>query len=143
MLSWMGLNEKSPKEEMREHLREYFGKEEQRLTDYFNHDQTNGNSAGLAILLTELMINGTFQNNLPIAVTGTINGKGDVTAVGGIKEKIQIAEKSGFQFMIIPTENSKEAETSQKELHTNILIFDVDHVDEAVELINYLNEKYK
>ena len=143
LLSWLGLNEKSPKEEMREYLREYFGKEEQRLTDYFNYDSATGNSAGLAILLTELMINGTFQNHLPIAVTGAINGKGEVTAVGGIKEKIQIAEKSGFQFMIIPSENSKEAETFQKEINTNIRIFDVNHVDEAVEQINYLNEKYK
>jgi len=143
LLSWLGLNERSPKEKMREDLREYFGKEEQRLTDYFNYDQATGNSAGLAILLTELMINGTFQNHLPIAVTGAINGKGEVTAVGGIKEKIQIAEKSGFQFMIIPSENSKEAETFQKELNTNIRIFNVNHVDEAVEQINYLNEKYK
>jgi len=141
LLSWFG--QKSPKEKMREDLREYFGKEEQRLTDYFKNDQAIGNSAGLAILLTELMINGTFQNHLPIAVTGAINGKGEVSAVGGIKEKIQIAEKSGFQFMFIPSENSKEAETFQKELNTNIRIFDVNHVDEAVEQINYLNEKYK
>ncbi len=143
LLSWLGLNEKSPKEEMREYLREYFGEEDQRLTDYFNYDQATGDSAGLAILLTELMINGTFQNYLPIAVTGAINGKGEVTAVGGIKEKIQIAEKSGFKFMIIPSENSKEAETFQKEINTNIRILDVSHVDEAVEQINYLNEKYK
>lgn len=143
LLSWLGLTERSPKEKMREDLREYFGKEEQRLTDYFKNDQATGNSAGLAILLTELMLNGTFQNHLPIAVTGAINGKGEVTAVGGIKEKIQIADKSGFQFMIIPSENSIEAETFQKELNTNIRIFDVKLVDEAVEQINSLNEKYK
>jgi len=141
LLSWFGQT--SPKEKMREDLKEYFGKEEQRITDYFKDDQAIGNSAGLAILLTELMINGAFQNHLPIAVTGAINGKGEVTAVGGIKEKIQIAEKSGFQFMFIPSENSKEAEIFQKELNTNIRIFDVNHVDEAVEQINYLNEKYK
>lgn len=141
LLSWFG--QKSPKEKMREDLSEYFGKEEQRLTDYFKNDQSIGNSSGLALLLTELMINGTFQNQLPIAVTGAINGKGEVTAVGGIKEKIQIAEKSGFQFMFIPRENSKEADTFQKELNTNIRIFDVNHVDEAVEQINYMNEKYK
>ncbi|MGE7602564.1 S16 family serine protease [Peribacillus sp. NPDC097675] len=143
LLSWFGLNAKSPKEKMREDLREYFGKEEQRLTDYFHNDHATGNSAGLAILLTELIINGTFQNHIPIAVTGAINGKGEVTAVGGIKEKIQIAEKSGFQFMIIPSENGKEAETFQKELHANIRILDVNQVDEAVKQINYLNDIYK
>lgn len=89
------------------------------------------------------MINGTFQNHIPIAVTGAINGKGEVKAVGGIKEKIRIVEKSGFQFMIIPSENSKEAETLKKELNTNIQIFDVNHIDEAVKQIYYLNEKYK
>jgi len=67
LLSWLMLNEKSPKEKMREDLREYFGKEEPRLTDYFKSDQAIGNSAGLAILLTELMINGTFQNQQILA----------------------------------------------------------------------------
>lgn len=143
LLSWFGLDERSQKEKMREDLREYFGKEEQRLTDYFNYDQAQGNSAGLAIILTELIINGDFLNHIPIAVTGAINGKGEVTAVGGIKEKIQIAEKSGFQFIIIPSENGKEAETFQKELHANIRIINVNQVDEAVKQINYLNEEYK
>ena len=45
--------------------------------------------------------------------------------------------------MIITRENSKEAETFQKEINTNIRIIDVNHVDKAVEQINYLNEKYK
>lgn len=94
LLSWFG--QKSPKEKMREDLREYFGKEEQRLTDYFKNDQTIGNSSGLALLLTELMINGTFQNQLPIAVTGAINGKGEVTAVGVSKKKYKLQKNPVF-----------------------------------------------
>lgn len=142
LLQWLKVNSKSPKEEMRANLKQYFGKEEQRLTDFFNTDLAEGSSSGLSLLLTELIIRGELQNHLPIAVTGSINGDGDVSAIGLLKEKIQIAEKAGFQFMMIPSENAKEARKIQKELKTKIEIIDVGHVDEAVELINYLNDKY-
>ena len=141
ILEWLNLNGKSPKEEMREHLKQYFGKEEQRLTDYFSRDRAVGDSSGLSLLLTELILMGGLQNDLPLAVTGKINGEGDVLAIGSLKEKIQIAEKAGFQFMIIPSENALEAVNLQKELKTTIEIFDVNHVDKAVELITYLNGK--
>ena len=39
---------------------------------------------------------GDFQNQLPIAVKGSINKNGDVFSVGNMKEKIQITEKLVF-----------------------------------------------
>ncbi|WP_342577834.1 S16 family serine protease [Psychrobacillus sp. FSL K6-2843] len=143
LLSWIHLNEKSPKDKMRENLKQYFGKEEVRLTDYFKHDQAIGDSSGLSLLLTELIIKGELQNRLKIAVTGAIDGDGNVSAIGGLKEKLQTADKYDFHFMIIPSENAKEAVAIQKELKLNMEVYDVEHVDGAVELINDLNEKYR
>ena len=44
--------------------------------------------------------------------------------------------------MIIPSENAEEVATIQKEIKANVEIFDVSHVDEAVQLIHDLNEKH-
>ena len=78
---------------------------------------------------------------MPIAVTGAINENGDVFSVGNMKEKIQITEKTGIQFLIIPSQNAEEVTAIQKELKANVEIFDVSHVDEAVQLIQNLNAK--
>lgn len=142
IFEWLQLK-KTPKEEMRENLKLYFGKEEARLTEYFKHDKGIGDSAGLSLLLTELIIKGELQNGLRLAITGAIDAEGNVLAVGGLREKLQNVKKYNFPFMIIPSENAKEAETLQRELKLNIEVIDVEHVDEAIEVINDLNEKYK
>lgn len=128
---------------MRENLKLYFGKEEARLTEYFKHDKAGGDSAGLSLLLTELIIKGELQNGLRLAITGAVDGNGNVLAIGGLREKLQNVKKYGFPFMIIPSENAKEAEALQRELKLNIEVFDVDHVEEAIEVINDLNKKYR
>lgn len=135
--------QKSPKEKMRENLKLYFGKEEARLSEYFKHDEAIGDSAGLSLLLTELIIKGELQNSLRLAITGAIDAEGNVLAIGGLREKLQNVEKYGFPFMIIPSENAKEAEVIQRELNLNIEVFDVNHVEEAIEVIDTLNEKYR
>ncbi|MEK4523578.1 S16 family serine protease [Psychrobacillus sp. FSL W7-1457] len=142
IFEWLQLK-KTPKEEMRENLKLYFGKEEARLTEYFKHDKAIGDSAGLSLLLTELIIKGELQNDLRLAITGAIDAEGNVLAIGGLREKLQNVNKYGFPFIIIPSENAKEAETLQRELKLNIEVFDVEHVEEAIEVINDLNEKYK
>ena len=142
IFEWLQLK-KTPKEEMRENLKRYFGKEEARLTEYFKHDKAIGDSAGLSLLLTELIIKGELQNGLRLAITGAIDAEGNILAVGGLREKLQNVKKYDFPFMIIPSENAKEAETLQRELKLNIEVFDVEHVEEAIEVINDLNEKYK
>ena len=142
IFEWLQLK-KTPKEEMRENLKLYFGKEEARLTEYFKHDKAVGDSAGLSLLLTELIIKGELQNNLRLAITGAIDSEGNVLAIGGLREKLQNVKKYGFPFIIIPSENAKEAETLQRELKLNIEVFDVEHVEEAIKVINDLNEKYK
>lgn len=142
IFEWLQLK-KTPKEEMRENLKLYFGKEEARLTEYFKHDKAGGDSAGLSLLLTELIIKGELQNGLRLAITGAVDGNGNVLAIGGLREKLQNVKKYGFPFMIIPSENAKEAEALQRELKLNIEVFDVDHVEEAIEVINDLNKKYR
>nr|WP_283175714.1 S16 family serine protease [Lysinibacillus sp. Bpr_S20] len=101
----------------------------------------DGNSAGLGLALTGLIMRGDVQNDVPIAVTGAISETGEVLPIGLLKEKILIAEKSSVPFMIIPTKNAEEAAQIQKEHNINVKILDVSKIDEAVQLINEINNQ--
>ncbi|MBK3496090.1 hypothetical protein JFL43_14705 [Viridibacillus sp. YIM B01967] len=142
LLQWIHL-QKSEVEQMRENVKHYLGQENENINEFLNNDQNEGSSAGLGLVLSELIMRGDLQNDLSIAVTGGISAKGDVVSVGILKEKIQIAERYALSFMIIPSENAEEVAEIQKELSLNIQIFDVAHIDEAVQLINELNDKNK
>lgn len=142
ILKWLHL-QKSEVDQMKENVNHYLGKEDVRINEFFNQDNIGGNSAGLGLALTGLILQGDLQNNVAVAVTGAISETGDVLPIGVLKEKILIAEKYGLPFMIIPSKNAEEAAQIQKELNINIEILDVAHIDEAVQLINEMNDKTK
>lgn len=128
-------------EESENNVKKFLGQEDEWLNNFFNREQISGDSAGLNLVLSGLYKRGKFINEIPIAVTGAINEKGDVFSVDYIKEKIQTTERSGIPFMIVPSENAEEVAKVQNELKTNVEIFDVSSVDEALQIINDLNEK--
>lgn len=142
LLDWL-LLKKNDFEQMRESVNHYLGQEDATINEFLNRDHIGGNSAGLGLALIGLIIRGDLQNDLSFAVTGAISKTGDVLPIGLIKEKIQIAEVSGYSYMIIPSENAEEAAIIQKEQNITMQIFDVSHIDEAVQMINELNDKNK
>ncbi|QGG51536.1 hypothetical protein GDS87_11515 [Lysinibacillus pakistanensis] len=142
ILKWLHL-QKSEVDQMKENVNHYLGKEDVRINEFFNQDNIGGNSAGLGLALTGLILQGDLQNNVAIAVTGAISETGDVLPIGVLKEKILIAEKYGLPFMIIPSKNAEEAAQIQKEQNIHMKILDVAHIDEAVQLISEMNDKTK
>jgi len=142
ILKWLHL-QKSEVDQMKENVNHYLGKEDVRINEFFNQDNIGGNSAGLGLALTGLILQGDLQNNVAIAVTGAISETGDVLPIGVLKEKILIAEKYGLLFMIIPSKNAEEAAQIQKEQNIHMKILDVAHIDEAVQLISEMNDKTK
>lgn len=141
ILLWLHLQKESI-EETEDNVKKYLGQEDEWLNNFFNREQISGDSAGLNLVLNGLYKRGKFKSEIPIAVTGAINGKGDVFPVEYIKEKVKITEKSGIEFMIIPSENAEEVANVQNELKANVEIFDVSNVDEAIQIINDLNKKH-
>lgn len=141
LLLWLHL-QKEPIEETEHNVKKYLGQEDEWLSEFFGREQIGGDSAGLSLVLTGLYKRGSLKNQIPIAITGAINEKGDVFPVGYMKEKVQITEKSGIPFMIIPSENAEEVAKLQNELKASVEIFDVSNVDEAIQIINDLNEKH-
>lgn len=142
ILKWLHL-QKNEVDQMKDNVNHYLGKEDVRINEFFNQDNIDGNSAGLGLALTGLIIRGDLQNNVAIAVTGAISETGKVLPIGVLKEKILIADKYGLPFMIIPAKNAEEAAQIQKEQNINIKILDVAHIDEAIQLINEMNDKTK
>jgi len=142
ILKWLHL-QKSEVDQMKENVNHYLGKEDVRINEFFNQDNIGGNSAGLGLALTGLILQGDLQNNVSVAVTGAISETGDVLPIGVLKEKILIAEKYGLPFMIIPSKNAEEAAQIQKKQNIHMKILDVAHIDEAVQLISEMNDKTK
>ncbi|MFJ8262537.1 S16 family serine protease [Rummeliibacillus sp. NPDC094406] len=142
LLEWFHLK-KDDVEQMKESVRYNLKIEDKKIDTFLNRNHIDGNSAGLALVLSGIIIKGNLQNTLPIAITGGIDKKGDILSIGALKEKIQIASLSGIPFMIVPSENAKEAAKIQKEINTNIQIFNVATINEAIKVVNKINNKNK
>jgi ATP-dependent Lon protease len=68
----------------------------------------DGPSAGGAITTCLIsLLTGTKVNN-QMAMTGEINLKGHITAIGGLEEKMFGAKKAGAKLVLCPRENSKD-----------------------------------
>lgn len=111
------------------------------IEEFLARDKSGGSSAGLALVLSSLIEQEKLQNDVPIGVTGAIRKNGKVTEVGSIKEKMLISNEHRFSHMIVPLANLNEAIDLNKTLNLPIEIIGVRDVDEAVRIINELNNK--
>ena len=126
-------------EAMKENVMAYLPDTSSVIEDFLNREDLEGDSAGLATVLSGLLENSNFSNNVRIAVTGAIDDEGNVKGIGSMKAKILIAEQSGFSHILLPEENAKEA-SEVKDLHQlNIEIIEVATVENAVREIEKLN----
>lgn len=126
---------------MAKNVEDYLGETTDGIETYLNRIDIEGDSAGLALALTGLVEQNKLVNELEFGVTGALNEQGEVGRIGMVKEKLMIAEKKEYPFMIIPSDNAAEAAEVKKAENLGIEVFDVSHIDEAVELINRLNEE--
>ncbi len=70
--------------------------------------KVDGPSAGAAI--TCLIYSALMDKpaRMDTCITGEISIRGNIKAVGGIREKIHAAKRHGFKHVIIPQENAEE-----------------------------------
>ncbi len=100
--------------------------------------KTGGPSGGLAFALgiVELMTPGNILKGRTVAITGTIDEKGNVGSIGGIAEKILAAKKAGATLFLVPENNCKDLAPSVAKIPEGIKIAAVSSLEEAMTALN-------
>jgi ATP-dependent Lon protease len=95
----------------------------------------DGPSAGIAIFaaLASLFFGKPLSSRL--AMTGEISLRGRVLPVGGIKEKLLAAARSGMRDIILPEANKKDWVEAPPEIRKKLNIHWVRHVEEMLPVL--------
>jgi ATP-dependent Lon protease len=67
-----------------------------------------------------------------LAMTGEVTLRGRVTAIGGLKEKLLAALRSGVKTVLIPEENVKDLADIPDNVKSGLEIIPVNNVDEVL-----------
>ncbi|TYS58447.1 hypothetical protein FZC74_11600 [Sutcliffiella horikoshii] len=126
-------------EDMRNSVQHYLSDTNPEINEFFNKESLDGNSAGLALVLSSILHEKKDTNNLAIGVTGAINKRGKVKEISLVKEKIQTAARDEHTHVIVPHGNLKEALKEKKSLDLDIEIEGVRSVEEALGVIESWN----
>lgn len=94
----------------------------------------DGPSGGIAILSSILSVLTGRPINARFAMTGEINLRGKVTAIGGVKEKVLAAKRNKIKTVILPAQNKGDL-IECKDIEKDIDILWVDHADEVIDKI--------
>ena len=100
----------------------------------------DGPSAGIT-MATALLSCLTGRPVAPrLAMTGEITLRGRITAIGGVREKVTAALRSGIRTVLIPEENRKDVQELPEEIRTKLSIHFIRRFEAAAE-IALLKEK--
>ena len=93
----------------------------------------DGPSAGITMCtaISSVVLNNKVKGNL--AMTGEITLGGKVLKIGGLKEKLIAAKRSGITNVIIPKENVGDLEKVEKNILKNLKIIPVKKIEEVLE----------
>jgi ATP-dependent Lon protease len=95
----------------------------------------DGPSAGIAITSALLSLLKGRALKAKMAMTGEITLRGDVLAVGGIREKIVAAKRTGIKKILVPERNRADVEEMPKEVLAGISILFVEHYSQVMPVV--------
>ncbi|MAZ75833.1 MAG: endopeptidase La [Micavibrio sp.] len=96
----------------------------------------DGPSAGAAMTTAIISSLTGIEIRKDIAMTGEINLRGYVTAIGGLKEKLLAALRGGIKTVLIPKDNEKDLADIPDKVKKNLEIIPVNTIEEV--LVNAL-----
>jgi ATP-dependent Lon protease len=94
----------------------------------------DGPSAGITICTAMLSAFMGKKSKRSYAMTGEITLRGNVLAIGGLKEKALAAYRLGIKDIIIPKANLKDLEEIPSEILSKITFHPVSKIDEVINL---------
>lgn len=110
------------------------------------YDEIDGDSASAAELYVLLSALGDVPIKQGIAVTGSINQRGEIQAIGGVNEKVEgfysvskVKGLTGEQGVVIPRSNVKHLMLRQEVVDAiragRFHIWPIDHVEQGIEIL--------
>jgi ATP-dependent Lon protease len=94
----------------------------------------DGPSAGAAMATAIVSVLTGLPIRKDIAMTGEITLRGRVTAIGGLKEKLLAALRSGVKTVLIPQENEKDLADVPENVRSALEIIPVSNIDQVLAL---------
>jgi ATP-dependent Lon protease len=92
----------------------------------------DGPSAGVAMAVAMISVLTGVPVKKEVAMTGEITLRGRVLAIGGLKEKLLAALRSGVKIVLIPQENEKDLADVPENVRSALNIVPMNTVDEAL-----------
>ena len=92
----------------------------------------DGPSAGVTMTVAMISALTGRHASSEVAMTGEVTLRGNVLAIGGLREKTIAALRSGIKTVLIPDENRKNVDDLAKEVKENLKIIYIKSVDEAI-----------
>ena len=92
----------------------------------------DGPSAGAAMTTAFVSALTGIPVRADVAMTGEITLRGEVTAIGGLKEKLLAALRGGIKTVLIPQENVKDLQDIPANVKTDLEIVPVRWIDEVL-----------
>lgn len=94
----------------------------------------DGPSAGIAMCTAIVSVLTGISVRKDVAMTGEVTLRGNVLAIGGLKEKLLAAHRGGIKTVIIPFDNEKDLADIPENVTKGLRIISVKHVDEVFNL---------
>jgi ATP-dependent Lon protease len=95
----------------------------------------DGPSAGVTMTTALLSLALNRPVNMPVAMTGEITLAGKVLAVGGIREKVVAARRTGLTRLLLPAQNRKDFDELPEYVRKGLTVHFVSHYDEVFGLL--------
>ena len=94
----------------------------------------DGPSAGAAMTTAFVSALTGIPVRADVAMTGEITLRGEVTAIGGLKEKLLAAHRGGIKLVMIPEENVKDLQDIPDNVKSQLEIVPVRWIDKVLEV---------
>jgi ATP-dependent Lon protease len=94
----------------------------------------DGPSAGIAMTTAFVSALTGLAVRANVAMTGEITLRGEVTGIGGLKEKLLAAHRGGITTVLIPEENVKDLQEIPENVKNRLEIVPVRWIDQVLEL---------
>ena len=94
----------------------------------------DGPSAGIAMCTALVSSLTGYPVKCDVAMTGEITLRGEVLAIGGLKEKLLAAHRGGIKTVVIPKDNERDLEEIPENVKKDLSIHPVQWIDDVLDI---------